>query len=133
MRLLPKFVAGLFGSVAASVRRLFEEYLAAEVKRRPMKEIEWSGLCLCAIWTVSSAGFVSSRKLMRKRCVMKTDGKTLVLGMGLTPIPEKGLENALCSTRKPSPRRRLQQTAPTLSFLPVRERSTVIEPPGSIG
>ena len=38
MPLVPKFVADLF-AIAASVRRLHEEYLAAEVKRQRMKEI----------------------------------------------------------------------------------------------
>jgi hypothetical protein len=39
MRLVPKFVAGLFAWIAAFVRRLHREYLAAEVKRQRMKEI----------------------------------------------------------------------------------------------
>jgi hypothetical protein len=39
MRLVPKFVAGLFAPIAASILRLDEEYLAAEVKRQRMKEI----------------------------------------------------------------------------------------------
>ena len=38
MPLVPKFVADLF-AIAASVRHLHGEYLAAEVKRQRMKEI----------------------------------------------------------------------------------------------
>ena len=38
MPLVPKFVADLF-AIAESVRRLHEEYLAAEVKRQRTKEI----------------------------------------------------------------------------------------------
>lgn len=37
--LVPKFVAVTFAPIAASVRRLHEEYLAAEVKRQRTKEI----------------------------------------------------------------------------------------------